>query len=207
MKTPGITIRPLYYFNGRHIYNEVFLDDVHVPVENRIGEDGQGWQVTQIMAGFERSGAGTIMVGKRMVDDLVKYCNETKVEGKLLAHDSVIRNRLAEAACEVEAARTLAYYVADQQRRPGGLGLFEASSVKIFSTELTERIGALGADILGTYGQVKTSKWAPQSGFWEDEYQWCLALEIAAGTNEIQRNIIAWMGLGMPRPPRPIPKA
>ena len=208
MKTPGITIRPLYYFSGMHLYNEVFFDDVHVPVENRVGEEGQGWQVTQAVAGFERSGAGMVTGLKRMLDNLIKYCNETEVGGRLLAHDPVIRNRLAEAACAIEAARTLAYYVADQQRRPGGLGLFEASAIKIFGSEVGEQmIASIGFDIMGTYGQVKHSKWAPQRGFWEDNCQWCFAAEVAAGTNEIQRNIIAWLGLGMPRPPRPAPKA
>jgi hypothetical protein len=207
VKSPGITIRPLLYFNGTHIYNEVFFDDVHVPADQIIGEENRGWEITQLLLGFERSNVGAVMSLRRQLDDLVEYCNETKVGGKLLAQDSVIRNRLAEMACNIEACRTLAYYIADQQRRPGGLGLFEASAIKTFSGDLTECMGVLGSDILGTYGQVKLSKWAPQDGQWESNPQDAFVLTISMGTNEIQKNIIAWAGLGMPRPPRPAPKA
>ena len=110
MRSPGVTIKPLYYFDGRHFYNEVFLDDVHVPAENLVGEENKGWQVTQTLAAFERSSVGAIMTLQRMLEDLVKHCNETKVGGKLLAHDPIIRNKLAEVACEIEANRTLAYH-------------------------------------------------------------------------------------------------
>jgi alkylation response protein AidB-like acyl-CoA dehydrogenase len=204
MKTPGITINPLEYMDGKHYYNEVFFDDVHIPAENIVGEEGKGWEVTQALAGFERSGVDAITSMQRMLEDLVKACNEIKVGGRLLAQDPIIRNRLAEAACEIEAGHALAYYVADQQRKPGGLGLFESSAIKVFSGELLERLGALGTDILGPYGQVKASKWAIDKGFFESLYQTTFVLTISMGTNEIQKNIIAWYGLGMPRPLSPV---
>ncbi len=207
MKAPGVTIKPLYYFDGARLYNEVFFDDAHIPADQIVGEEKKGWQVSQTMAGFERSNVGVIMTLKRMLEELVKHCNETKVGGRLLAHDPIVRNRLAEAACAIEAGRTLAYYIADQQRRPGGLGLFEGSALKVFSSDLIERMSALGTDISGTYGQVKTSRWAPYEGLWEKEYHTCFVWSISMGTNEIQKNIIAWYGLGMPRPPKPAPKA
>jgi len=206
MRTTGITIKPLYYFDGRHFYNDVFFDDVHVPAENIVGEENKGWQVAQTLAGFERSNMGIVMALQRQVEDLVKYCNETKVGGKLLSQDPVIRNRLAEVACEIEANRTLAYHIADLQDR-NQMALFDASAIKVYSSELWERVAALAADILGAYGQVKTSKWAPMGGAWESNLSTCLITSIAAGTNEIQKNIIAWLGLGMPRPPKPVPKA
>jgi len=206
MKTPGVTVKPLYYFDGRHFYNEVFFDDVHVPAENIVGEENKGWQVAQTLAGFERSSVGIIMTLQRQLEDLVKYCNETKVGGKLLSQDPVIRNRLADVACEIEANRTLAYHIADLQDR-NQMALFDASAIKVYSSELWERVAALAADILGAYGQVKTSKWAPMGGGWENNLNSCLITSIAAGTNEIQKNVIAWVGLGMPRPPGPAPKA
>jgi alkylation response protein AidB-like acyl-CoA dehydrogenase len=206
MKTPGVTIKPLYYFDGKHFYNEVFFDDVHVPAENIVGEENKGWQVAQTLAGFERSSVGIIMTLQRQLEDLVEYCNETKVRGKPLSRDPIIRNRLAEVACEIEANRTLAYHVADLQDR-NQMALFDASAIKVYSSELWERLAALAADILGVYGQVKTSKWAPMGGAWESNINTCLITSIAAGTNEIQKNIIAWFGLGMPRPPKPTPQA
>jgi alkylation response protein AidB-like acyl-CoA dehydrogenase len=205
MKTSGITIRPLYFFNGEHFYNEVFFDDVHVPVENLVGQENDGWQVTELMAGFERSNIASIAGQQRQLDDLIKYCNETKVGGKLLAHDPIIRNRLAEIACGIEALRDLAYHVADLQTKKQ-MAFFDAAAIKVFSGELGERIAFAGADIMGSYGQVEDSKWAAQEGRWEAAYQSCLIMTIAMGTNEIQKNVIAWYGLGMPRPPRPVKK-
>jgi alkylation response protein AidB-like acyl-CoA dehydrogenase len=198
MKTTGVTVKPLYFFDGKHFYNEVFFDDVHVPVENIVGEENKGWQVAQILSGFERSNVGVVMTLQRQLEDLVKYCNETKVGGKLLAHDPVIRNRLAQAACEIEANRTLAYHIADLQDR-NQMAPFDASAIKVYSSELWERVAALAADILGAYGQVKISKWAPMGGAWESNLNSCFIASIGAGTNEIQKNVIAWFGLGMPK--------
>ena len=206
MRSPGVTVNPLYYIDGKHFYNEVFLDDVHVPAENLVGEENKGWMVAQTLLGFERSMLGTIMTLQRQLEDLVKYCNETKLGGKILAHDPIIRNRLAEMASEIEASRTLAYHIADLQDRHE-IAMFEASAIKVHSSELGERVAALGVDILGAYGQVKASKWAPMDGEWESVVQTCLSQSIAAGSNEIQKNIIAWGGLGMPRPPKARPKA
>jgi len=198
MKTPGVTVKPLYYMDQAHVYNEVFLDDVHVPVENVVGQENEGWRVTQILAGFERSSLGAIMMMLRQLEELVIYCNENKVGGKLLAHDPLIRNRLAQAACEIEALRCLGYRIADAQERNEMAG-FEASGVHILASELQERLSWLGTDILGPYGQVKRSRWSPLDGWYEKWYQQSFILFIAMGTNEIQRNIISWYGLGLPR--------
>jgi alkylation response protein AidB-like acyl-CoA dehydrogenase len=198
MKAPGVTVKPLYFLDGKHFYNEVFFDDVHVLVENIVGEENKGWQVAQTLSGFERSNVQVVMTLQRQLEDLVKYCNETKVGGKLLAHDPVIRNRLAQAACEIEATRTLAYHIADLQDR-NQMALFDASAIKVYSSELWERVAALAADILGAYGQVKTSRWAPMGGAWESNLNSCFIASIGAGTNEIQKNVIAWFGLDMPK--------
>ena len=198
MKTPGVTVKPLYYMDQAHVYNEVFLDDVHVPVENVVGQENEGWRVTQLLAGFERSSLGAIMMMLRQLEEMVKYCNETRVGGKLLAHDPLIRNKLAQMACEIEALRCLGYRIADAQDRNEMAG-FEASGVHILASELQERLSWLGADILGPYGQVKRSRWSPFQGWYEKWYQQSFVLFIAMGTNEIQRNIISWYGLGLTR--------
>jgi alkylation response protein AidB-like acyl-CoA dehydrogenase len=198
MKTPGITVKPLFYMEGGHYYNEVFLDDVRVPVNNVVGKENQGWAVTQMLAGFERSNLGAIMCMQRQLEDLVKYCNETKVKGEVLAKDPLVRNRLAQAACELEAARCLAYRIADAQSKKE-MAPFDASAVKITSGELQARIVHMVTDLFGPYGQVKISSWAKFDGFFETWYQHHFRLNIAMGTNEIQRNIIAWNGLNLPR--------
>ncbi len=198
MKTPGITVNPILYMDMGHLYNEVYFDDVHVPAENIVGEEGKGWQVTQTLSGFERSSLEFVMVLQQQLEALVKYCNETRVNGEPLAKNLLIRNRLAGIACDVEATRCLAYRVADLQDK-NQFSIFDASAVKVFVSELGERMAFLAADILGPYAQVKSSKWAPLEGFGEKWYQQCFVLTIAMGTNEIQRNIISWYGLGLPR--------
>ena len=198
MKTPGITVNPLLYMDGGHLYNEVFLDDVRVPVKNVVGQENEGWGVTQTLANFERSSLGAIMAMHRQLEHLVQHCNETRVKGAPLAHDPLIRNRLADIACQLWAAHALAYKIVDAQSRQQ-MAAFDASAVKVISGELQARMAQVGTDILGPYGQVKDSKWSTFEGFFEKWYQQSFILNVAMGTNEIQRNIIAWYGLGMPR--------
>lgn len=193
MHTPGITVNPLQYMNKGHMYNEVYFDDVHVPAKNIVGQENEGWAVVNTLAGFERSNIDEIMRMVRHLEELVNYCNETRQN-----EDPLVRNRLAEVACEIEAARALAYRVADLQNR-NEMSLMDASAVKIFASNLAERFASLATDILGPYGQVKFSRWAPMDGMWERMYQENFVFSIAMGTNEIQKNIISWYGLGLPR--------
>ena len=198
MNTPGITVRPLKYMDGSHLYNEVFLDDVRVPAKNIVGQEHEGWAVTQTLANFERSSLGAIMSMHRQLEQLVEYCNETNVSGAPLAKNPLIRSRLAQVAADLWAAHALAYRIVDVQATQG-MAAFDASAVKVFSGELQARMARLGCDILGPYGQVKHSKWASFEGFFEKWYQQSFILNVAMGTNEIQKNIIAWYGLGLPR--------
>jgi alkylation response protein AidB-like acyl-CoA dehydrogenase len=184
--------------NGATIYNEVFLDNVRVPAENVVGQEHGGWAVVNTLAGFERSALDEIMAMLRGLETLVEFCNQTKRNGRPLSKDPLVRNRLAQLACELEAARTLAYRIADLQNH-GEMALMDASALKVFASEFGERFAFTVTDILGPYGQVKHSKWAPLNGVWEDMYQECFVTTISMGTNEIQRNIIAWYGLGLPR--------
>lgn len=198
MNDPGVTVNPIEYMDGAHMYNEVFFDDVRTSVGNRIGKENEGWDVTRILMGWERSNLGLIMGLQRGLEGMVEYCNETKVDGKPLAKDPIIRNRIAEIACDIEAARSLAYRVIDQQQK-GQVGFFDPSAIKIFAGDTLRRMAHLQADILGPYAQVEPSKWAPLEGAAERAYQQLFVLTVSMGTNEIQRNIIAWYGLGLPR--------
>lgn len=197
MKTPGITVEPILFMDGAHLYNAVYFDDVHVPAKNILGRENEGWKVFNLTAGFERSGGGEIMRMQCMLHDLVAYCNETRRDGKSLACDPLIRNRLSQVACEVEAARTLCLSVVDLQSR-NEMSLMDAAGIKVFSSEVGQRLASLATDILGPFGQVKFSKWSPLSGVWEKEYQNFMRV-IAGGANEVQKNIIALYGLGLPK--------
>ncbi len=198
MATPGITVRPLYFLNGDHIYNEVFFDDVHVPAKV-VGKEGEGWAVVNTLAAFERSNIDSIMSMKRDVENIAAYCNKTMRDGQLLAKNPLIRHELAVIASQIEAARALAYRVADLQNRKE-LSLMDAGAVKVFSSELAGRFANfMTSSVLGPYGQVKTSEWAPMDGSFEQLYSEHFVGSVSMGTNEIQRNTMAWYGLGLPR--------
>jgi alkylation response protein AidB-like acyl-CoA dehydrogenase len=198
MHTPGITVRPIQYMDGGYLYNDVFFDEVRIPARNIVGQENEGWAIVNLLAGFERSSIDEIMLMVRHLEDLVNYCNETYRDGAPLSRDPVVRDRLAEIASDIEAARCLAYRVVDLQNRKE-MSLMDASAVKVFASDLGERFASLATDILGPYGQVKYSRWSPLEGVWEKMYQECFVFSIAMGTNEIQKNIISWYGLGLPR--------
>ncbi len=184
MKTPGVTIRPLQFLNGDHIYNEVFLDDVHVPAKV-VGKEGEGWAVVNTLAAFERSNIDSIMAMKRDIENVADYCNKTMRDGQLLAKNPLIRHELAAIASQVEAARALAYRVADLQNRKE-LSLMDAGAVKVFSSELADHFSRMVTSlILGPYGQVKTSEWAPMDGSWEQFYSEHFVGSVSMCTNEI----------------------
>lgn len=198
MRSKGITVRPLPYMDGSHLYNEVYLDDVHIPVKNVVGVENGGWSVVNLLAGFERSNIDMVMELVRATEELVEYCNETKRNGVALSRDPLTRNQLAELASDVEAVRMLAYRVADLQNRQE-MSLMDAAAVKVFASELGEKFAHVATDILGPFGQVKSSRFAIMNGLWEYMYQSCFVPIVSMGTNEIQRNVIAWYGLGLPR--------
>jgi alkylation response protein AidB-like acyl-CoA dehydrogenase len=198
MKSKGVTVKGIPYMNGSHVYNEVYLDDVHMPAKYIVGQENEGWAVVNVLAGFERSNIDMVMGLVRAQEDMVKFCNENKRNGKPLSQDPLLRNRMAEIATSIEAVRTLAYRVADQQNR-NEMGLMDAASVKIFASELLEKFAHLSTDVIGAYGGVKFSKFAKMKGTPEYNYQACFVPIVSMGTNEIQRNIIAWYGLGLPR--------
>ena len=199
MKTPGITVRPVVNMTGEHVFNQVFLDDVRVPRKNMVGELNRGWYTMAVALDFERSGVHYSANGRRNLEMLVQYTRETQHAGKPLSQDPVIRNQLVDAAIELEVCRWISYRVAWMQ----GEGLvpnYEASMSKVFGSEMTQHLANVGMEILGLYGQLSPdSKWARLKGSFSQAYLSSFSANIAGGTGEIQRNIIATRGLGMPR--------
>ncbi|MCH7785881.1 MAG: acyl-CoA dehydrogenase family protein [Chloroflexi bacterium] len=199
MKTPGVSVRPIYNMAGSHEFNEVFFDNVRIPKQNLVGEENRGWYTLAVALDFERSGVGYSASARRTLEALSGYVKETKRNGRLLADDPIIRNKLAERAVEAEISRWLSYRVAWMQSQ-GMAPNAEASMSKLFGTELTQRVAQTGMEILGLAGQLsKDSAWAPLEGNIQRMYLTSVSSTIAAGTSEIQRNIIATRGLGLPR--------
>jgi alkylation response protein AidB-like acyl-CoA dehydrogenase len=197
MKTPGISTRPLINLAGLHGFNEVFFEDVRVPAKNIVGELNRGWYVGAALLDFERSGIGGVAAVRRNLDDLIEYCHDVKTDGGL---DPKARHKLAELAIETELGRFLSYHVASIQAK-GQVPNMEASAAKVFNSELSQRVANAGVNIMGLYGQVRpeSKRWARLRGEFTIAYMVTLGITIAGGTSEIQRNIIAQRGLGLPR--------
>ena len=199
MKTPGITIQPLVDMAGRHTFNQVFFDNVRVPRDCLVGELNRGWYVAAATLDFERSGIQRVIGNLRTYEQLLAYARETKRNGRALIEQPLVRNKLAELKIEFEVGRLLAYRVAWMQSR-GLVPNYEASVAKLYGSELAQRLANAGVRILGLGGQLAPgSPWAPLGGRIQAFYLSAAALTIAAGTSEVQRNIIAGRGLGMPR--------
>ena len=197
-KTPGITIRPLYTIAGwRH--NEVFFDSVRVPKSTLVGERDRGWYHLMTALDFERSGFLYQGGAQRLFDALAASCKTATRNGKPLAEDPGVRQKLAALRIDLDAGMRLCKRVAWMQAR-GESPTTESSVSKIWCTELMQRICHVGTQIMGLYGGLMPgSPHAAAEGVLAFGYLDTVRTTIAAGSNEVQRNIIAQRGLGMPR--------
>jgi alkylation response protein AidB-like acyl-CoA dehydrogenase len=200
MKTPGITVNPLHSMARGHMFNEVFLDDVRVPARNRVGEENQGWMASQMTSNFERSMIDLFSKAKRDLEDLVQFCKETTWHGKPLADDPVIRTKLAQLAIDIEAGFAFSYSVVWNQITGGLMTAAPlACGAKFMATELTQRLTYEACEIMGMYGQLADSKWAPFRGKYVNYYQVVMGLNMGGGTSEVMRNLVCSLALGLPR--------
>jgi len=198
MKSAGVTARLLPNIVGT--YCEIFLDSVRVPKRNVIGGVNNGWKVANTVLGFERSGVHRIAATWRNLDRITEFAKETKRNGVPLFQDPLIRNKLADLHVEAQAVRQLAYRIVWLHSTTRGRDIsYEVSVCRLSGALFQQHVAAAAMDILGPYGQLDLgSKYAPSEDFCR-EYLWSLAATVGAGTAEIQRNIIATRGLGLPR--------
>ena len=200
MDLPGVQVRPLLYMNGKHVYNEVFFNEVKIPIEDLIGVEGEGWALTRQTMNFERSGAGGFSGAKRYLEQLIEYTQNTNRNGQPLSKDPNARRKIAELFIGSEVGKSLAYKIAWMHQKGDFAGLITAASAsKLYSTELAQKLANYATEIMGLYGQLEEGPHAPMQGSMTELFQMCKGATIYAGTNEIQRNLIAWTGLGLPR--------
>jgi len=199
MKSEGVTVRPLVNYFGFHTFNEVFFNDVKVPVGNLVGEENRGWYQLMQSLGFERGNSAIVYYGegKRMLDELVHYAKEN---GSIQKPE--IRQKLADVAVEIETLKMLAYESVWKMSK-GIRIIYEPSRDKAFRDMLNDRLTKVGTEILGAYSQVdpleKDSKWAKLRGRIERTYWRYVGFAIAAGTTDNQRNIIGQFALQLPK--------
>jgi alkylation response protein AidB-like acyl-CoA dehydrogenase len=201
METPGVTVNPILNYYGRHHFNEVFFDNVKVPASNLVGEENRGWYHLMQALAFERRSVAPLAYGssRRMLENLVKYTNETQHEGKFLNQIPAVRHKLAEMAIDVEIVKLFAYQFIWRVTQ-GAIPAYESSRNKIMGDDVIRRVATSGAEILGIYSQVDPdSKWARLRGDIQGAYLGFPGSMIAAGTAEVEKSIIAQFKLGLPK--------
>jgi alkylation response protein AidB-like acyl-CoA dehydrogenase len=195
MTTPGITVRPIDTMAGPHEFNEVFLDDVHVPDECVLGEVNQGWAIVRTGLTFERVGVARYARAGRVIELLTAYSREHGFD-----RDPDVRQKLADLRVRYEAARLLNYRAISLQAA-GNVPTTETSIARIHNTQLEQLVSQVGLEILGSIGVLRAEdRWAPLQGIVQRHWVRNVPTTVAAGTLEIQKNIVAQHGLGLGRP-------
>jgi alkylation response protein AidB-like acyl-CoA dehydrogenase len=195
LDAPGVTVRPIERMDGEKVFAEIFLDNVRVPVSDRLGDEGQGWHVCMATAGFER---GLLLRSPARYQEAVR-----KLIALYEAHKDDLpasfAERVAQCWMDAEAYALTIYAMASRLATGGKIGP-EASTNKIFWSELDINLAQTAMDILGAHAELMpTAPDAGDIGDWLQYYIFALAGPIYAGSNEIQRNIIAERMLGLPR--------
>jgi alkylation response protein AidB-like acyl-CoA dehydrogenase len=201
MKSPGITVRPLINLAGIHSFNEVYFDNVRVPAVNLVGEENKGFYMLIPALAYERLSLAphVLGTGRRLLDLLIEYTKETRRNGRPLCKDPVIRHKLAERAVEMETLRMFGMEIMWKMSK-GMLPGYESARNKIYSNIVAENISVTGLEIIGAHSQVSPdSRWAKLKGRLQLLYTINAGWASAAGTEQIQKNVIGQFKLGLPR--------
>jgi alkylation response protein AidB-like acyl-CoA dehydrogenase len=202
MKTPGVEVRPLRQMTGDADFNEVFLTDARVPAENVVGRRGEGWIVSRSTLKHERALIGGAHLTRRAFDGLVMLAQALEVHGRPAIQDPVIRNRLVELEARLLANEYTGYRLLTVSARGEDAGL-AGLVMKLSSTQLGYDIAKLAMDVCADRALLAPGEAnAPAMGMFGTAYMWSLGVLIAGGAANIQRNIIAERGLGLPRDAR-----
>jgi alkylation response protein AidB-like acyl-CoA dehydrogenase len=197
MDSPGVSVRPLVQMTGEASFNEVFFEDVRVPVRNRIGEENRGWYVGVTTLDFERSGIGSAVGVTQSAERMAQFAKELGV----LRERPRLRYEIADRVVEANVLTLLSYRVITMQAQ-GMIPNYEASAAKLYSSELNQRMAATDLKIGGLFSQIydrKSPHERARRGAMAYNYMATVPSTIAGGTSEVQRNIVATRGLGLPR--------
>jgi alkylation response protein AidB-like acyl-CoA dehydrogenase len=193
MKTPGVTVNPIINMAGHHEFNEVFFEDVRIPKENVVGGLNKGWYVVMSLLDYERTTDTVYAMASTYLSDLAEYARENDLL------DDVTKNRLAQLKADCEVARLLHYRVTWMQSK-GMVPNYESAMSKMYSFELHQRVSEFGMELLGQYSQLaEGSDRVPMYGRIPSCYLRSFGYSLEQGTSEIDRDVIAQRGLGLPR--------
>ena len=202
IKTPGLTIRPLLDMGNKHYFNETFFEDVRTPVDHVLGEENRGWYVGMTLLDFERSNIAGAVHARKTLNGLVDHLKTA--DGKARSHvnrdGGSRRADIAECFIRTEVMFNFSFRVISMHNS-GQIPNYEASTSKLFNSELNQDIARTGTRVFGLYSNLWEEREEGDKiavGF-ADDYIRAVPATIRGGTSEIQRNIIATRGLGLPR--------
>jgi alkylation response protein AidB-like acyl-CoA dehydrogenase len=212
MGLPGLSLRPLIDMGGHYHFNETFFEDVRVPASNVVGEVNRGWYVGATLLDFERSNITGAITSRKMIQKLIDYVHSDEGQDRSRLSESVsLRHQVAERWVETEVQFNFSFRIISMQTA-GQIPNYEASTSKLFNSELSQKLARTGTQVFGQYAQFwgnddddrntyddPQNDYAPLDGSFTQSYVRSVPSTIAAGTSEIQRNIIATRGLGLPR--------
>ena len=194
MDLPGVEIRPLPTLLGESEFSEVFLDNVRIPIENRVGEENDGWRVTNVTLRFERGTAfsGAIYELKQWIEDIEQAAL------KAGTHDDHLRRQIGRMRAEVDALGYLLRWTVGEAGESGVPGV-GASAIKLFMSEVKQHMGDLSLQAIGRAALSRTDFAGLPAGEFTFETLQSLSMTIAAGSSQIQRNIVGERILGLPK--------
>jgi len=199
MHSPGLEVRPLVQMTGEAEFNEVFFDHVRVPKANMLGKLNDGWNVAITTLMYERGTTWRASWIPVIMEELLALARTPATDGMPPLKDPLMRQRVAQMYIETQALR-LTYYRNLTRLMRGEVPGSEGSIIKLHASELHKRITDTAIELEGMRSQVLAgSPWTVRNGYWQREFLWAPASTIAAGTSEIQKNILAERVLGLPK--------
>ena len=203
MDQPGIDVRPLRQMDGNADFNEVFLNDVRTPKDWIVGKRGEGWLVSRTTLKHERNSIGSSQQTEALFKGLIALARSRSMDGVPAIEHPTVRQRLAKIEGYIRAHQYAGYYQLTKDAKGEGAGLVPMMN-KIISTNVGHEVAKLAMDLVDDEGLLAPSgrrAGVTPSGAhaWMAHYMWSLGIAVAGGTANIQRNVIAERGLGLPR--------
>ena len=203
MDAPGIEVRPLVDMTLDAGFNEVFFTDVRIPADNIVGERGQGWLVANKTLVHERGSLGDPNKMIRRYDKLVNLMKSEILDGTRIIDKPVYRDRLMRIQGKILALKSHGLRLLSGRLNKGQDISLATMIVKLYGTEMRYELESLAIDVMGELGTLyDNSPNLRDNGGWQYAYMYYLGLIIGGGTSQIQKNIIAERGLGMPKEPK-----
>jgi alkylation response protein AidB-like acyl-CoA dehydrogenase len=199
MSAPGVELAPIYTVEGGRT-NTTYLDGVRIPADHLVGEENKGWSYLGGALGFERIGNFPVGHIRRYLAELVALAQAARPDGVVPFDNIAVRRELAAHQSDLRALECCIEAAITEVVETGDVRSSAAAGIKVLLTELKQRMSVTGMDMLGQYGHLsKGSPLAPHDGLMEQMWRDSLVHTFGAGTNEVQRDIIATAGLGLPR--------